>query len=71
MITARGLGRPGSLIVSGGLGRFFYEAPNGQTYVHTGSGWELVTAFYVYTSGAWVVVPDLHIYKSGSWTQVW
>lgn len=71
MIVTRGLGRPGGLLVSGGLGRILYETPDGRTWAMTSTGWELVTAMYVHDGVSWVEVPSLSVYQSGSWVRVW
>lgn len=71
MIVARGLGRPGGLIVSSGLGQILYEAPDGTTYAYHAGQWHLVTDMYVKSGGSWIKIADLKTYRSGAWTQVW
>lgn len=71
MLVARGLGRPGNLLASGGLGRIVYSPDTGATYVKTTSGWEEVTGFYAHDGSQWVLASQMYVYRSGAWTQVW
>ena len=71
MIVARGLGHPGGLLVTGGLGQIIYESETGETYVLTSTGWKLVTEIWLYESGSWISVPYLSIRKDAYWNKIW
>lgn len=71
MIVTRGLGVPGGLLVSGGMGSILLITPTGETYIMTVSGWELITGVYVMQSGSWQPVSEMYAHKSGSWVQAW
>ena len=71
MIVTRGLGRPGNLLTSSGLGRILRTTPDGNTYIYDNGTWHLVTGVYVHDGVTWVQVPTMYAHKGGDWVRVW
>ena len=71
MIVTRGLGHPGNLIASGGLGRVVYVTPTGDTYIYTDTGWQLVETIFVHDGSGWVEAPEVFSRQGAGWVQIW
>lgn len=71
MIVAQGLGRPGGLLVSGGLGRGTVSLDTFRGWVWNGSAYIEGSALMAKHPSGWITPVKVYKKRLGGWSLMW